>query len=370
METQPGPISLSVIVPVLNEAGLLPGLFANLAGQQGVVFELILSDGGSTDETLPLARRLAVDAPFVCRIHEGRAGRGRQMNAGARFSNGGTLLFLHVDSIFSGTDVLAEGLSVLDREAANSGNERIAGHFALRFQREDNQPSLAFYFYEAKAALDRSGCIHGDQGFMLRKSFFQQLGGFETSLGFLEDDRLAAKVRRLGGQWILLPGPLFTSARRFETEGFFPRQALNAMILALEDAEREDFLKCLPEIYRRQQPGLRLQLAPFLVKIRKLLLTLDRRQRFRLWNRVGRFLVQNLWQVLFFLDVRKGFRQSIPAEHLPSKIVDKWEGRCRVFLDNSGGHALAGAFAWVWFHGLRIFLQWSSFFRKQIQAQR
>ena len=76
-------MSLSVIVPILNEGDHLPRLFSTLGSQQGCEFELILIDGGSTDGSLEMAERLASDAPFACHIVNSERGRGRQLIRGA-----------------------------------------------------------------------------------------------------------------------------------------------------------------------------------------------------------------------------------------------------------------------------------------------
>jgi cellulose synthase/poly-beta-1,6-N-acetylglucosamine synthase-like glycosyltransferase len=68
----PGPPIVSVIIPTLNEAELLPGLLADL-----VLVEIIVSDGGSLDETAALARTGGA------RVVHARQGRGPQLNAGA-----------------------------------------------------------------------------------------------------------------------------------------------------------------------------------------------------------------------------------------------------------------------------------------------
>ena len=71
---------LSIIIPTLNEAGTIPGLFRNLAEQSEVEQEVIVCDGGSTDGTVELAQNLSAEMPFPVRIVTSPPGRGRQMN--------------------------------------------------------------------------------------------------------------------------------------------------------------------------------------------------------------------------------------------------------------------------------------------------
>src|ERR1035441_2420708 len=116
---------LSVIVPVLNEAALLPELFRTLAQQEGTSLELVVSDGGSMDGTADLARHLGREATFPVTVTTGECGRGRQLNRGAAASHGATLLFLHADSRFGGPQALAAALEILNETMAVSGNELI-----------------------------------------------------------------------------------------------------------------------------------------------------------------------------------------------------------------------------------------------------
>jgi len=343
------PVSLSIVVPVLNEAACLPELMAGLCRQQCIDFELVLSDGGSVDDTVDLARRLSQKALFPCRVVCGPPGRGRQLNAGAHESSGHTLLFLHADSTFDDSKALAMGLAALEKEISASGDECLAGHFTLRFRRRDSGPSPAYYYYEAKACLDRPGCIHGDQGFMLRKSFFEQVGPFDESLGFLEDDRLAAAISR-AGRWILLPALLATSARRFEQEGLYARQVLNVLIVALEAAGRNDFLQALPELYRQQRNTGKLRPGSLFRPIHQKLKALPAGERRQFWNSAGKFLARNLWQFFLYLDVRKGFRLGIAPEQLHPRLLAWYDRRLKRLVENPVGCYLGILPARLWFH--------------------
>ncbi|MCD4688323.1 MAG: glycosyltransferase, partial [Desulfuromonadaceae bacterium] len=250
---------LSIVIPILNEVDQLPELFGTLADQVGIAFEVILIDGGSVDGSLERAEALAGVASFPCRVESGPRGRGRQQNEGVKLSTGKSLLFLHADCRFGDDMALAKALRYLEESIEKVGHSRLAGHFAVRFRSESLTPSLGFYFLESKACLDRPGCIHGDQGYLLRRTFFDQIGPFDETLGFLEDIRLAQAVRQTGG-WLLLPVIVQTSSRRFAQEGFRQRQALNALIMNLEAVGRIDLLRSLPGIYRQQKRAQELQL--------------------------------------------------------------------------------------------------------------
>ena len=97
---------LSIVIPTLNEAFALPLLLEDLARQQGVAFEVIVTDGGSSDATCQCAHALFASGGLMGACHVGPSGRGRQMNAGASLANSEWLLFLHADSRLGDTHQL------------------------------------------------------------------------------------------------------------------------------------------------------------------------------------------------------------------------------------------------------------------------
>jgi len=317
MQKEPA-IELSIIVPVLNEAAELPCLFENLA-QQEVDFELILCDGGSSDASLSLAAELATSCPFMVRIVRTARGRGIQMNAGAGTAAGELLLFLHVDSRFTAPDALTRAVAAFRKQLAGLDTPPVAARFGLSFRRSNSAPSLAYQFYEAKARLDRSDCIRGDQGFMLARRFFNRLGGFDTALPFYEDVRLAALIAQ-HGRWLLLPVEISTSARRFETEGLAARQVVNAIIVNNSVVGWDEFFTFLPNLYQCHANTGRLRLFPLLDGIRLQLATQSTKWRRAFWRATGRHVASNIWQLFFWLDVRRAFR----ANRGPDEVTPSW----------------------------------------------
>ena len=85
---------LSIIIPTLNEAGSLPLLLGDLLSQQGIVFEVVVADGGSQDTTRLIANDYYADGRLRGKCLVGASGRGRQLNAGAAVAKADWLLFL------------------------------------------------------------------------------------------------------------------------------------------------------------------------------------------------------------------------------------------------------------------------------------
>jgi len=177
---------LSIIIPTLNEAENLPALLADLENQQSIHFEIIVGDGGSTDATRAVAE--AGGAALVC----SRKGRGTQMNAAALQAAGEFFLFLHADSRLDDPFLLSKAMDAVIM--AQRESKRVAGHFALRFIRTSPRNAMAYRYAEEKTAFNRTNTTNGDQGLLLSRDFFQQLGGFDESMPFLEDQRIAEKI--------------------------------------------------------------------------------------------------------------------------------------------------------------------------------
>ncbi|UYV36555.1 glycosyltransferase [Rhodobacteraceae bacterium D3-12] len=115
---------LSIVIPTLNVEESLPGcLHALMEGvQTGLIRDLVISDGGSTDRTLEIAD--AAGAELVA----GAASRGGQLRRGAKAAKGGWLLFIHADT------QLAPGWSDAVRDHIEQQSDK-AGWFALEFDR-------------------------------------------------------------------------------------------------------------------------------------------------------------------------------------------------------------------------------------------
>jgi rSAM/selenodomain-associated transferase 2 len=204
-------MSISVIIPALDEAAHIVPCLRSVR-MQPEECELIVADGGSVDETRQLAGAVAqvVSAP---------RGRALQMNSGARLASGEILLFLHADSLLP-----SDGF-VRIREALSS--PRVAGGtFSLRF--DADRTLLRFYSFFTRF---RFPLFHfGDQGIFVRRSVFQQMGGF-AEIPFLEDVDFLSRLRRFGVV-ALARGSVTTSARRFLERGIVPQQLWNIALVS------------------------------------------------------------------------------------------------------------------------------------------
>lgn len=325
---------LSIIIPALDEASTLPRLLQQLRAQQNILCEIIVADGGSRDGTTEITRQAGVA------LVQSPRGRGRQMNTGAAQARGDFLLFLHADSSIESATLLADALTALDREIAQSGHSRIAGHFPLRFVDTDSASARFYHHLEGKTRLNRPYTINGDQGLLLSAVFFTQLGGFDERLPFLEDQRIADKIFTQG-RWMVLPGELLTSARRFEIEGRRERYTLMAILMGLHAANVEEFFTQAPAVYAAHNETGHLQLQPMLQRIHRIFRQRGFFQTIGILYRIGQFVRENAWQLAYWRD------QANNAPHLPRlKFYDRW---LHPLTRNPLADALASVLVSLWF---------------------
>ena len=194
------PAKISVIMPVLNEAGNLRSTLEQLLLSDNE--ELIIVDGGSSDDTLSVA------AEFTDKVYKTETGRASVMNFGAGKAAGDLLLFLHADCI------LPENAFEIIREALNESTVA-AGGFRLSI----NGPGLNFRVIETAANLRSriAGLLYGDQGIFMRKETFIKVGGY-ADIPLMEDIEICGKLKKLG-KLTLADAPIKASPRRWLEEG-------------------------------------------------------------------------------------------------------------------------------------------------------
>ncbi|MES1940923.1 glycosyl transferase family protein [Salinisphaera sp. T5B8] len=309
-------VSLSVIVPAIDEATAITSLLADLAAQRDVVLQVIVADGGSSDDTVAVARAAGAE------VIASASGRGIQMNTAAARARYDWLCFMHADSRLTHPGQLAAAIACLDQ----IGDHRVAGHFALRFVRETAGHAFFYRYLEAKSATSRRYSINGDQGLIMRARFFHELGGFDTRLPFLEDQRMAAAIAA-GGRWRLCPYRLATSARRFEQEGERARYLLMALIMAMYSADVPCFFERAPAVYKRQSQTARLVVTPYIDLLAALWREYGTCAALKVSWRMAGVAVSQSWQPFLALDVALqpvlGTRRYASASHdrLPTGVL-------------------------------------------------
>jgi len=341
--------SLSIIIPTLNEEKSLPPLLSSLAAQKNIEIEVILADGGSDDSTRSLCQQLT--GLFTLKVLKSAPGRGCQMNLGAQASTAPDLLFLHADSEIDDPYLLYNAQQHFSRYKHDPGKTNVAGHFGLRFLREQTNYQAAYYFYESKTHLNRIDAINGDQGFWISRQYFDALGGFDESLPYMEDARLALKVFQTG-QWITLPGRLTTSARRFEREGLKQRQILNSFMCNFNAIGLDYFFTAALDAYQSQDKSQQLTLAPFLRVAHQQMFRDGGWQAVKRWYQTGGYIADNAWQLAFAMDCNKNRGRAIPSGEGATPCLhfhDRWLAR---IISSPPLRAATGLITIAWFYSL------------------
>jgi len=207
---------LDVVIPTLNAGQRLARTLASLSDGDTPV-SVVVCDGGSRDDSVAIAR--AAGAHVVATP----AGRGRQLAAGAAAGTRPWLLFLHADTVLA-TGWRAAVVAFIRQPSSSTR----AGYFRLRF---DSRARAARRMERLVAWRCRSfGLPYGDQGLLISRRLYDQLGGFRP-LPLMEDVDL---VRRIGcTNLVALDADVVTSAERYERDGWLARPMRNLACLAL-----------------------------------------------------------------------------------------------------------------------------------------
>jgi len=200
-EADPG-VSISIVVPMLNEVHALTDLLPDLQSLRRNGCEVLLVDGGSEDASVVMAER----AGFT--VLKSPRGRARQMNAGARAARGKLLLFLHAD-----TRPPADAHALI-REAL-SDRSRVWGFFKVRIEGRPRMLRVVSFFTNLRSRL--TGIATGDQAHFMERSAFERVGGFPDQ-PLMEDVELSRRLKRVTPP-VCVDASVTTSGRRWESRG-------------------------------------------------------------------------------------------------------------------------------------------------------
>lgn len=196
-------MKVSIIIPTLNEAAELRETLDAVCSMRPAA-EVIVSDGGSTDATLEVARARGV------RIVTGPKGRGAQLHLGACASAGEVLWFLP-----AGTRGPTHAVGDIINACFDS--EIAGGNFAVAY---DSRRWSAHFLNWLYSKLAQLGLRYGASGIFVRRGAYFAAGGFRP-VAIFEDLDLARRLR-WNGALISLAGPLVRSSRGLESRPFLP----------------------------------------------------------------------------------------------------------------------------------------------------
>ena len=204
---------ISVIIPTLNEAGLLKKTIENIKYAEAI--EVIVVDGGSKDGTLSIAGDLADQ------VFSSAPSRGGQMDIGAEKAMGDILLFLHADTH------LPIGWESKIRSAIKSG--KTGGAFNLSVSSPDTYLWLVTLVANFRSKI--LGITYGDQAIFTKKGAFFNVGGFKR-LALFEDIDLWRRLKK-SGSLVILRDAVCTSDRKWKIEGSIKSTLKNWSLIIL-----------------------------------------------------------------------------------------------------------------------------------------
>lgn len=207
---------LSIVIPTFNEAQVIAStiqmLHENLVGKQ---YEIIISDGGSSDDTVTLATKMR--AKVVVSPQKGRAG---QMNFGASQALGDIYFFLHADCVPT-----TNFYDLINQTVLQGYN---CGSFRTEFDCSNTLLKINAFFTRFNYLFFRGG----DQGVFVTKQLWNTVGTYKEDMFIMEDYDFIARLWKQG-KFKLIPKATLVSARKYDENSWLKVQLANLKIVRM-----------------------------------------------------------------------------------------------------------------------------------------
>jgi len=223
-------MKFSLIVPTLNEAS---SISAGLAALQPLRdrAEIIVADGGSSDNTVTLAEK------WADRVVRSPKGRARQMNLGAKLATGDVLIFLHADTFLP-----PDALDRIERQLETSGDW---GRFDIQLSGNHFMFKIIAQLMNWRSRL--TGIATGDQVLFVSKKAFVSAGGF-PDIALMEDIALSKALKKISPP-VCLKTKVVSSSRKWQQDGII------RTILLMWSLRLQYFFGADPDVLARRYYG-------------------------------------------------------------------------------------------------------------------
>ena len=204
--------TVSVIIPILNEANNLPALLKHILILNPTPQQVILVDGGSTDSSIKTVQAFINNLPFNIsltikwQVIESVAGRAVQMNTGAAVATGDILLFLHADTQLPNDAI---------KKITQAIKQADWGRFDVCLDSRNPMLGIVSQMMNSRSRL--TGIATGDQAIFIKKSLFEQIKGYPEQ-PLMEDIELCKSLKGIAKP-ACLRSKVITSARRWQQHG-------------------------------------------------------------------------------------------------------------------------------------------------------
>ncbi len=210
---------ISIIIPTLNEEKIIGQTLQALTSKLTIPYEIIVSDGNSTDATVAIAQKYASRVVTYSDAKRQTIAQGR--NAGAAVAHGEYLVFMDADCSFEDPDAFL--LSALKRFAKEL--DLVALIPKQRILPENERWVDRFWFgyinsyFRCMNNLFHVGQAGGELQ-MMRAEAFKKVGGFQENLVAAEDMNLFYRLSRIGRTTLDPNLTIFHTGRRIRQIGW------------------------------------------------------------------------------------------------------------------------------------------------------
>jgi len=203
-------MQLSIIIPTLNEEDNICKLLSQLLRiKDDRICEIIVVDGGSTDNTCNLAKGYPIQL-----IHVEKKSRAFQMNVAASTAKGDILYFIHADT--------RPPISFVDDISASVAKGYQIGSYSFKLDSTDPRLHLLSFLTKINMLISRGG----DQTLFITREFFDQLDGYDEEFVIMEDFDIIRRARKLV-KFKILDKSVLVSARKYEDNSYSKVQRAN-----------------------------------------------------------------------------------------------------------------------------------------------